>query len=211
MTDLCWIAEYIELKEREDEDHNHLAKMLGVFLDKKDLENYFGSGGEENKKSGPLTNFFYPLAFALNHNYFEAIKKSFKDHRTSDIHKIYKAWRSGISIKEMQEQGILAPGIKITNTDDFTEIIKANLSGESQRTPFGELEVINLYNEDFDQDYLNFINELQTAEMAKVERKRFEKMKIYEGVDPSTIIDPFEDVVPKQKSGITINTRTKNG
>ena len=53
--------------------------MLGVFLDEKDLNAFFGAeeSKDQNAPRHPLKAFWNPLAFTLNHDFFEALKKTF--------------------------------------------------------------------------------------------------------------------------------------
>jgi len=169
--------------------------MLGVHLDEKDLNAFFGAN--EGKSSGPMKDFYYPLAFTINPELFNVLKKSFKDSRMSDIHKIYKAYKSGMTIKQMQENGFIDPNIVIKDHNDFISIIRENMPGEIKKTPWGEMEVVSLYNEEFDQDYLNFIRDLHASEVGKKEAKKIEDIKQYENIDPSTINNIFSDVEEK--------------
>lgn len=218
MSELQWYSEYLELLEKEDEDRKNLSRMLGVFLDESDLKSFFGEKDSDSKMLKPeqqkLSNWWYPLAFALNPEYFNAIKKTYQDNKINNVHKIYKAWKSGMTPKEMIESGIIANDLnfdinQITDYD-FAALIMSNIRGTVKHTPFGSVEVVELYNEDFDQDYLNFVRDMTYKSMEKREKKKLQEMKLYDGVDPELFSSLFDDLVPQiKKEKIEVNVETK--
>jgi hypothetical protein len=186
--------------------------MLGVFLDEKDLNAFFGAeeSKDQNAPRHPLKAFWNPLAFTLNHDFFEALKKTFLETRVTDLQRIYAAYTQGMSIDEMKERGIIDKNVVVEPGCSIAQLIYANMRGEIKQTPWGKMEVINLYNEDFDQGYLNFVRDLQSESMARSEVNKWEEAKKYGGVDPSKIINPFDKIMHQHQHQNKINVSVGN-